>query len=526
MSSPTSPPATGRRAWLVLTAVCLAGGLLPASLTGTSVALPQIGADMGADLAPLQWVVNAYNLTFASFMLACGAFADLVGRRRMFSIGAALFAACSLVSALATDILVLDIARGVSGVGAAAVLTAGSAMLANTFSGKSLAKAFGILGSSFGAGLALGPSTSGLLVQEFGWESVFYVHLAVCLLVMAAIPAMRESRDPGATRVDWAGTATFTIALFLITFAMVEGPQQGWSSPAVLGMVAGFVALIIGFVVAEKVQRRPMFDLALFRQGRFVAVSLMPVALAFGFVCLLVFLPTYFIGVMDFTVGKAGLVMLILTVPVFLLPIASGYLATKIPVRVLLGISLLLVGGGAAWLTVLEPGTTVSQLVGPLLTIGAGVGISFGLLDGAAISSVAPERAGMAAGMFNTMRLASEAIAIAGMGSLLVTLTQGRISAGLGEFDANDTTAADLANRVTQGDVDAAVEAVPAGQSGEFTDLLAGSFSSAFHIVLWILAGVCVVGAPIIMALLRNRSEPAATPTPEQQPAAEPTPVA
>lgn len=511
MSVMSFGPATRTRPALVLLAVCIAGGLLPASLTGASVALPDIGANLHAGIVPVQWVVNAYNLTFASFMLVAGALADLVGRRRMFAAGAALFAVCAAGSAVAGDILLLDLARGLAGVGAAMILTGGSAMLPTVFSGAKLAKAFGLLGSSFGAGLALGPSTSGFLVGAFGWRAVFFAHLAVCLLVLCLVPLLPESRDPDAKHVDLAGTVTFTGALALLTVAMVQGPQWGWGSMATLGLLVGFAVLIAAFIVAEKTQQRPMFDLALFRQPQFVAVCLIPFALALGFVSLLVFLPSYFIGVLGYSTQRSGLVMLILTAPVLCLPLLSGAASKRIPARYLLGVSLLLVGAGAGWLTVLSPGTSVTVLIGPLVTIGIGVGISFGLLDAAAIGSVPPERAGMAAGMFNTARLASEAIVIAGVGSILVTLTQQRLANGL-SHGASGLTSSQLADMAVQGQ---SVRTL-AGQSDSLVRLLGNSYTGALHTVLLVLAAVCIAGAPAIVALLKERTPASASPASEQ----------
>ena len=136
------------RQMLTLVAACLAVLILPASLTGTSVAIPQINAELRPGLVALQWVVNAYNLTFAAFMLISGSLADILGRKRVFISGTALFAACSLVSVIAHNILLLDVARGLSGIGAAAMMTAGSALLAQAYAGKRLAKAFAIFGSA------------------------------------------------------------------------------------------------------------------------------------------------------------------------------------------------------------------------------------------------------------------------------------------------------------------------------------------------------------------------------------------
>jgi hypothetical protein len=234
----------------------------------------------------------------------------------------------------------------------------------------------------------------------------------------------------------------------------------------------------------------------------------MPILLAFGFVCLLVFLPSYFIGVNGMSAGHAGATMLLLTVPVLIFPIVAGRLATRVPVQSLLGASLALVAAGAAWLTTLGPASGTLDLLGPLAVIGIGVGIAFGLLDGAAISSVKPARAGMAAGMFNTMRLTSEAVAIAGMGSVLVSLTQTRLMDGIARFSGVTTQdVGGLANRVAQGDLRVAANSVPPDQHASFIDFVSLAYTDAFHIVLWILAAVCAAGIPIVVWLLRERAQ-------------------
>jgi predicted MFS family arabinose efflux permease len=496
------------RTRVTLAVVCVAGGLLPASLTGSSIALPDIGHDLHAGLVSLQWVVNAYNVAFASVMLASGALADLLGRKRMFTAGLLLFLGCSLASGVAGDVVLVDVLRAAAGAGAAAVLTAGSALLAEAFSGAARARAFGILGSAFGVGLALGPSLSGVLVGAFGWRSVFLTHALIAAVVLPfAIHYVRESRDPDASGVDWSGTLTFTSGLFALTLGIAEGPQRGWDDPLVLGLLAAFLVLMGAFVVAERRQVRPMFHLPLFAEPRFLAICLMPILLAFGFVCLLVFLPSYFIGVNGMSAGHAGVTMLLLTVPVLVFPIVAGRLATRVPVQFLLGASLVLVAAGASWLTTLSPASGMLDLLGPLAIIGVGVGIAFGLLDGAAVSSVEPARAGMAAGMFNTMRLTSEAVAIAGMGSVLVSLTQTRLLDGIGRFSGAATQdVGGLANRVAQGDLGVAANGVPPEQHASFVDFVSLAYTDAFHVVLWILAAVCAAGVPIVVWLLRERA--------------------
>ncbi|GHG99296.1 MFS transporter [Streptomyces rubradiris] len=502
---PTRPTGAVRsRPVLTLIAVCVSCGLLPASLTGTSVALPDLGGDLHASLVTVQWVVNAYNLTFASVMLVAGSLADLLGRRRMFTLGLTVFVLCTAGAALVSEVVLIDVLRGAAGVGAAMVLTAATALLAQTYDGAGRARAFGFLGSSFGLGLALGPSLSGLLVGAFGWRSVFLAHAAVAVAVLLLCPLLTESRDPAAGGVDYAGAATFSGALFALTLALVEGPQLGWGHPLVPALAVLAALLLTGFVRIEKRRARPMLELSLLREPKFVAVGLMPVLLAFGFVCLLVFLPSYFIGVGGMTSQRAGLTMLLLSGPVLALPVLSGALARKAGTAVPLGVSLLLVAGGAAWLTVLDQDATTLMIAGPLLVIGTGVGISFGLLDGAAVGAVDASRAGMAAGLFNTMRLTGEAVAIAGMGSVLVSITRHNLKdPGAWRGDTGD-----LANRVVQGEIGAVAGQVPAADRAGFTEFVSGAYTSALHTVLWLLAAVCAVGAPVIMRMLRTAAGP------------------
>ncbi len=241
-----------------------------------------------------------------------------------------------------------------------------------------------------------------------------------------------------------------------------------------------------------------MLDLSLLVNGRFMAVCAVPVVLAFGFVCLLVFLPSYFIGVLGQSPAAAGLTMLLMTVPVVVLPLLAGRLAARFPIGVLLGVATGLIAAGAAWLTVIGPGVPVLGFAGPLITIGAGVGIAFGIIDGAAVSTVAPAHSGMAAGLFNTVRLGSEAVAVACLGSLLVTLTRAELAAALPGTAPGSLDLA--ANQVTQGDVAAA----SATAGGAPIELLGLAHTSSLHTVLWVLAALSAVLVPPIVLLLRR----------------------
>ncbi|MEV1288629.1 MFS transporter [Micromonospora sp. NPDC049679] len=413
---------------VILVAVLLSTVSLPVSLTGASVALPDIGTDLHADLASVQWVVNAYNATFASFMLATGALADLLGRRRVFATGVAIFTVAGALSAVAGDIVLLDVVRALAGVGAAAAATSASGILAAAFQGRARARVFGLFGTVIGAGLAFGPSIAGLLIEAFGWRAVFGGPAIVGVVVLALVPLLPESREATTRRIDWAGSGTFTSALLLVIFGFVEGPAQGWGNPLIVAAFVGSAVLFAVFVRVERRRAEPMFDLGLLASPRFLGTCVAAATIVTVMVPLLVYLPSYFTAVVGWSPGQAGAALILLTAPTLVLPLLGGLITRWIPAPAVVVFSVLVVAIGAAWLTVLGPGVEVPGLAGPLLTIGVGIGLSIGMLDAQAINSVEPGRAATAAAMINTARLASETVAIAVVGSVLATTTGGRLA--------------------------------------------------------------------------------------------------
>ncbi|WP_335970540.1 MFS transporter [Streptomyces sp. CA2R106] len=507
----TSAPA--RHPAVILVTVVLACLLLPISLTGASVAMPGVAADFHNSLASNQWIVNGYDLTFASFMLASGAFADRFGRRRVFLVGSAVFAFCSLLSALAGGILMLDLARAVAGIGAGAVLTSGSAVLANTFDGPARARAFAVFGTTVGIGQAFGPFVSGVLSTTLGWRAVFLLPAIVGAGVVALATLLPESRDPESTRVDWAGTFTLTGALATLIAALLEGPQWGWASAFNLAAYVVCVLLFTAFVVVETRQRRPMADLSLLRQPRFASLCVATVAMVAGFTPLLVYLPSYLTAVNGQTTMHAGVDLLMLTVPTVFMPLVAGALLRWIEIRHLVTVSVGLPALGVAWLTVLHPGIGNWAVLGPYALIGIGVGIAFGVQDGAAVSAVHPDRAGMAAGMFNTMRLGGEAVAIAVTGTLLVTTTRMRLGGSLDGFTGTyGHRPAALAAVLNQGQLDGPVRSVPPSARGAFRQVAVDSYTGGLHTVMWVMAGFCAA-ATVLVAVVGSRTrEQAAVP--------------
>lgn len=485
---------------ITLVAVLLTLLILPTSVTGAGVALPHIGRDTQASLDALQWVVHAYNLTFACFMLAAGSVADRMGRRRVFAVGVVVFATASLMSAVTSEVLILDFARGLAGIGAAALLTSGSAVLSATFTGKARVRVFAAVGVTTGAGLALGAMAAGALAESIGWRWFFSAHALLMLPVLAALPAIRESRSEVASKADWPGTATFVGGLFLLMLGTVEGPQWGWGSPGVLAMFAGAAVLLVVFVLVERNQRHPMLDLALLRNRRFLGLSLIPVVASFSFVVLLPLFPNYLVVANGLDSRAAGASMLLMTAPILVAPILAGRMVGwGMPVRTVFALSLAFLTVGIGWLAlVLEPGAGLATLAGPLGALGVGLGLNFGLVDGAVLNAVEPTATGTAAGFLNTLRLGSEAVVIAAAGAALVSLTQERLPSG------SDTKA--VANSVNAGDRAALLTSAPDPQA-DFIGVVAQGITGAWQIVLWACAAVCALLSIAIWTLLAERRD-------------------
>ncbi|NYI06928.1 MFS transporter [Allostreptomyces psammosilenae] len=505
----TAPAAREAGPTVVLVAVLLAVAVVPMSISGTGVALPRIGDDTGASLPALQWVVNAFNLAFACLTLAWGSLADIIGRVRAFALGAAVFAAASLASAATSDIVLLDIARAVAGVGGAAILSSGSALLAGVFHGAARTRAFALFGTVAGIALALGPTVSGQLVQTLGWRWIFVLHALALLVVLALTPAVarRDTSVPRGGRVDLAGTALFVASLAVAMTAIVQASRWGWGSAATLGMLGVSLLLLAAFAAVERRVTAPMLDLAVLRNRRFLGVCLVPVAGSFGFVTLLTYLPTYLTTVTERDSATAGWVMLLLTSPVLLCPVLAGRLVTAgVPSTALLLGSLVCLVAGDAALLLSGPEVTTALLAVPLLLVGVGFGLAAGLVDAQALEMVPTHQAGMAAGFLNTLRLGSEAVAVAVYASLLATLIRVRITDGVAadSAGANVPTGADpaaLAEHAAAGDVAGAT--ADGGTTAELTRLLVSGYDGAFHTMAWLLAAVCAALTVLIAVLLR-----------------------
>ena len=442
-----------RQGTLALAAVCLTSLMFGLEISSIPAILPTLETVLHAEFKQLQWVMNAYTIAVTTVLMATGTLADRYGRKRVYLIAIVAFALSSLICGLARDPLLLIIARFFQGMSGGAMLICQVSVLSHQFqAGRKRAVAFGWWGIIFGIGLGFGPIIGGAIVALLSWEWVFLVHvpLGVVSLVLA-VRGVQESRDPAASHLDLAGIVTLSLAVFCLAFAITQGPDFGFDSWAALAVVAVFIASFIGFIVAERISPRPMFDFSVFRIRDFSGALIGSMAMNFSFWPLMVYLPIYFQAGLGYDSVGAGLSLLAYTLPTLVVPPLAERAALRYHAGLIIPLGLFAIGLGfmlmkfgssidnASWLTML-PGCVLA---------GIGLGMTNTPVTNTTTGAVATERAGMASGIDMSARMISLAINIALMGLILVEGVRASLKAALPGADAG--TLRSLAESVAAG---------------------------------------------------------------------------
>src|SRR5438105_9719182 len=393
--------------------------MLLLDITVVNVALPDIQRSLHASFRDLQWVVNAYAITLAAFLLTAGSLADLFGRRRIFVTGLVVFTLSSAACGLSSTPLVLNLARAVQGTGGAMMFATSLALIAQAFHGNERGIAFGVYGGVIGAAVAVGPVVGGLITSAISWEWIFFVNVPIGIgAVILTLTQVTESSDPDATGVDWLGLLTFSGSLFLLVFALVQGNEDGWGSTKIVAYLAGSVVLIVLFVLVERAQPRPMLDLTLFRRPAFAGASIVAFAIWSSMFAMCLYVTLYIQDVLGYDALHAGLRFLPITLISFVVAPFAGRLSVRVPVRALLGLGLLFVSGGLLAMTAVDATSGWTTLIPGFLIAGAGIGLINPPLASTAVGVVHYSRSGMASGINNTFRQVGIATGIAGLGAV------------------------------------------------------------------------------------------------------------
>jgi EmrB/QacA subfamily drug resistance transporter len=425
-----------------------------------AVSLTSISHSLHADFAAIEWVISAYTLAFATLVMPAGALADRYGRKRMLVVGLAVFTIASGLCGSASSIMVLNWARALQGVGAALQLSAALAILSHGFHGKERAKAFAFWGSVIGVAIMLGPVAGGLITQLFGWEWAFYVNLPIGIVMIAlTVYAVQESKDPHTETIDIAGVATFSGFLGLLTWALISGNREGWLSHAIVSRLIVSALLLVAFLFFELKQKRPMIEMRYFLRTTYFGANVAGVAFAVAFLTMLTYLPFFFQSALDYSPLTAGLLMLPLAAPLFVVPrIVSVYFDHRLSGRALLSIGLALIGIGLLVTSMRIALMSYMAIFASMLVASVGAGILNGQVAKVGMTVIPVERAGMASGISGTMRFSGIVVGFAALGAILFQRIDAVISREMPMLSSVDRLA--ITHAVADGNVSSAASMI------------------------------------------------------------------
>jgi EmrB/QacA subfamily drug resistance transporter len=509
------------RKWWTLIAVCTATFMLLLDITVVNVALPDIQRALHSSFSDLQWVVDAYSLTLAAFLLTAGVFGDMFGRRGVFAIGLGVFTASSLLCGLSTSSLMLNLARGAQGVGGAIMFATSLALIAAAFQGKERGTAFGIYGAVIGGAVAVGPLIGGAITSGIGWRWIFFVNVPVGVLaIFLTLTRVEPLKEKNERKVDWIGFISFSAALFLLVLALVRGNAEGWGSTEIVGGLSAAVVLLVIFVIAEWRQADPLLDLALFRRPAFVGASFVAITLSSSIFALFLYLTLFLQDDLGYGPLAAGLRFLPITLLAFIVAPLAGKLSVRINSRYLLGTGLAFVAIGLFLMSMIHTASGWTVLVPGFIVTGIGIGMVNPVLASAAVSVVPPERSGMASGANNTFRQVGIATGIAALGAVFQTQIQHATTTALKTSATGQALLSHggsaLKGALAGGGVRQAAASIPsAAARATLLHAYRVGFASTLSHLMIIGTVTAAVGSVLAFALIRQRDFiPSYAPTP------------
>ena len=505
------PPRKGR--WLVLVAMVF--GLFMPMLDNlvVNVALPTMQRDLAARVSDLQWIIDAYTLTFASFMLIGGSLGDLFGRKKLFLAGLVLFTLGSLACGMAESTEQLVGFRAVQGLGSALLLPGSLSILTATFHGKERGTAIGVWAAMSGLAVAVGPLVGGYIVENYSWETIFFINVPVGILgFLLTTLVVRESRDTTRTRrLDLPGLITGTAGLFFLVYALIEGGSEGWTDELIVGSFGAAAVLLLLFIVVELRSKSPMLPLRFFRNPTFAASNAVAASVFFALFGTTFFLALYMQNVRGFSPLETGVRLMPFTAAMLLISPIAGRISDKHGSRWLMAIGSLYAAGGMALLLRIEPDSSYESIILPaFLVLGSGMALTMAPMTAAVMASVQPRHAGVASATTNTSRELGGVLGIALLGAVVTSAFKDRLLDNLATVGLGSSAAQSIVDQASRfaasggGDVESFRRQVPPGTPeltiSQVVSAAQGSFVDAIRVGLLVGVG-CLLLASLLSAV-------------------------
>ena len=421
--------------WWTLAAVAFGLFMIMLDNTVVNVALPSIAKDLHISISELEWIVTGYALVFAALLITGGKLADMFGRRRIFIIGLAIFSLASLACGLAPNAGFLIGARGVQGVGAALMSPATLSIITATFPPKQRGQAIGIWAGVSALALAIGPLVGGLIVDNIGWNWIFFVNVPIGALgIVVSQLVIKESRDTSHEQsIDLPGLLTSGLALFALSYGLIEGNRHGWASGEILGLFAAAAVLLGAFIVLESRQRLPMLDLSLFKIPSFVGANTVALLVSLGMFGVFFFISLYVQNILGYSPTKAGAIFLPMTVLIIFIAPVAGKLSDRFGGRWLMGGGMTLLGISLLFYQRAGLHSGFWTLLPALVLGGIGMALTMSPMTSVAMGSVPTDKAGVGSGVLNSFRQVGGALGIAVMGAIIASYLHAPARSPLGK---------------------------------------------------------------------------------------------
>ena len=486
--------------------MCLGTFMLLPDITIVNVALPDIQRALNSSFSDLQWIVDAYALTLAAFLLTAGSLADMFGRRLLYLIGLAVFTFASVLCGFAVSTVMLTLSRALQGVGGAIMFAVSLALLADSFRGKDRGIAFGAWGAVTGLAVAIGPLLGGMLTSGISWRWIFFVNVPIGIAaVVIALAKVAESRAAQASLPDWPGFLLFTVALSSLVYGLIESSKRSFTDGLVLGCLAAAAVLLAVFVIVELRSAQPMFDMKLFKLPTFSGGSVAAFGLSASIFSMLLYLVLYLQDILGYSPLATGVRLMVISGGILVTSTVAGRLTSRVPVRLLIGPGLIIIGAGLLLMRGLNAGSSWTHLIPGMIVGGVGIGIVNPPLASTAVGVVPPQRAGMASGINSTFRQVGIATGIALLGTLFSNNVKGEVLARVPAVPGLSRSGPQIATAVQSGEIRNVIARLPEHARLAVGTITRAAFTTGLNRILLVAAVIALVSGVVSLAAIRGR---------------------